>query len=146
MKPTRATPIISAAAVEAVRFGLRIAFSRANVPLIFMPRCIGQPSTFDAGRANTGASTDTPMKVTRAPRPTRAIAPLDRPLSIEPTPAAVISEPMIGRFRDVPVRSSATERIAAIGGTFAALRAGKYADTSVTVVPTIIEVMTVELV
>ena len=33
MKPTRPTPIISAAAVAAVRFGLRIAFSRASAPV-----------------------------------------------------------------------------------------------------------------
>ena len=32
MKPTRATPIISAAAVAEVRLGLRMAFSRASVP------------------------------------------------------------------------------------------------------------------
>ena len=32
MKPTRATPIINAAAVADVRLGLRIAFCRANVP------------------------------------------------------------------------------------------------------------------
>ena len=82
------------------------------------------------------------MNVTRAPMPTRAMAPLDRPLSIEATPAVVMTEPMTGRLSDVPVRSSATDRIAAIGGTLAALRAGKYADTRVTVVPTISDVRT----
>ena len=45
MKPTRATPIISAAAVADVRLGLRIAFSRASVP--GMPLQAGQRRTDD---------------------------------------------------------------------------------------------------
>ena len=82
MKPTRATPIISAAAVDAVRFGLRIAFCRASEPLILVARRIGQPSSRAAGRASTGASTATPTNVTRAPTPTSGIASPDSPASI----------------------------------------------------------------
>ena len=46
MKPTSATPIMSAAAVAAVRRGLRIAFSRASVPV--MPLIFGSGAPMHA--------------------------------------------------------------------------------------------------
>ncbi len=52
--------------------------------------------------------------------------------------------PNTARFTDVPVLSWATSRSAAIGGTFPALRAGMYAASTVTTVPTTIE-MTIVL-
>ena len=61
-------------------------------------------------------------------------------------PAAVTTPPMTIRFGEAPVRSTATARIAAIGGTLPALRAGKYADASVTPVPTTNAVTTVDVV
>ena len=80
MKPTRATPIINAAAVDDVRFGLRIAFCRANVPLTPFRRGNGAPSTWLIGRARMGPSTETPMKISSAPAPTGAMpAPPNRP-------------------------------------------------------------------
>ena len=135
MNPTRATPIISAAAVLAVRFGVRIAFSRPNVPLTPPNRAIGAPMIRAAGRASTGASTATAMKVTRAPSPTSAMVPPLRPATSEPTPATRIELPTTIRRRELAARSMATARIAAIGGMRPARRAGMTADTSVTTVP-----------
>ena len=43
MSPTSATPIMSAAAVAEVRFGLRIAFSRAIRPVMPLNFWIGMP-------------------------------------------------------------------------------------------------------
>ena len=45
MNPTRPTPIISADALAAVRFGLRMAFSRASVPVTPRSRGSGAPIT-----------------------------------------------------------------------------------------------------
>lgn len=53
-----------------------------------------------------------------------------------------MAPPMTGRLRELPVRSRATARIAATGGMRPAFRAGKYADSSVTPVPTTIAVTT----
>ena len=51
---TSASPIISAAAVEAVRPGLRIAFERARRPATPPIRVAGQPRTSASGRAMLG--------------------------------------------------------------------------------------------
>ena len=45
MKPTRPTPIINAEALAAVRFGLRMAFSRASSPVMPRSRGSGAPIT-----------------------------------------------------------------------------------------------------
>ena len=117
MKPTSATPIIRAAAVDAVRFGVRMAFSRPRAPLTPPNRAIGQPITRATGRASTGANTATAMKITAAPRPTSATVPPLRPAAIEPMPAAKIPPPTTTLRREVAARSMATARIAATGGT-----------------------------
>ena len=70
---TRPSPTISADAVEAVRRGLRMAFSRPSLPWIPRPR-MGQPMTPARGRAASGESIATPMNVTAAPRPTNDAA------------------------------------------------------------------------
>ena len=55
-------------------------------------------------------------------------------------PVSVTTVPMTTRRTDVPVRSTATARQAAIGATLPALRAGRYASArTVTTVPTAIE-------
>ena len=54
MRPTSATPIISAAAVADVRFGFRFAFSSARRPVMPFTLRIGQPSTALIGRAIVG--------------------------------------------------------------------------------------------
>ena len=69
MKPTRPTPIISAAAVAEVRFGLRMAFSRASVPV--MPRSRdGRTDHPGHRRAMIGPRTATPRNTATAPTPT----------------------------------------------------------------------------
>ncbi len=68
---TRASPIISAAAVEAVRRGLRMAFNRPSRP--GTPRASGPPTTRATGRASSGDRPATPRKVSRAPTPTSTI-------------------------------------------------------------------------
>ena len=52
---TSARPIIRAAAVDAVRSGLRIAFSRARRPETPPIRANGRPSTEASGRASFDA-------------------------------------------------------------------------------------------
>ena len=54
MKATSATPIISAEAVAAVRFGFRVAFSRASVPAMPRNRGSGEPTIRANGPAMTG--------------------------------------------------------------------------------------------
>ena len=64
---TSVRPIISAAAVEAVRPGLRIAFSRASLPAAPPRRAAGAPTTRASGLTSRGASIATPTKSPRAP-------------------------------------------------------------------------------
>ncbi len=107
-KLTRASPIISAAAVEAVRRGLRIAFSRASLPGWPAQRANGQPSSRASGRATSGLSTPTPRKITTAPPATlasRLPCLANSPASSSPTPATVISVPSTVRRR--PERAGA---------------------------------------
>ena len=64
---TSVSPIISAAAVEAVRPGLRIAFSCASRPAAPPSRAAGRPTTWASGRTSRGAITARPMKMPKAP-------------------------------------------------------------------------------
>ncbi len=68
---TRPRPIISAAAVDAVRRGFRLAFSCPRRPVIPRRRA-GAPIAVASGLATNGDRTATPMKVNMAPRPTIA--------------------------------------------------------------------------
>ncbi len=69
---TSARPIISAAAVDAVRRGFRCAFSRARIPVMRPDRVAGHVSTRAAGGASSGLSIATPMNTVRAEMPTHA--------------------------------------------------------------------------
>jgi len=60
--------------VEAVRRGLRIAFSRASRPVTLLIRAAGQVRSRAAGRAISGLSIATPMNTRNAATPT-TIAP-----------------------------------------------------------------------
>ena len=100
MKPTSATPIISDAAVRAVRFGLRIALRVASSPLSPRSRS-GRPNSLATGRASTGPRTATPTNVASAPSPTRASSP-PRPASSAATPAAVTTVPATARRSSPP--------------------------------------------
>ena len=66
---TSASPIISAAAVEAVRCGFRRALSRASCPAA-PPNCAaGAPSTAASGRTSRAEKSATPRKIRSAPMP-----------------------------------------------------------------------------
>ncbi len=66
---TSASPIISAAAVEAVRCGFRRALSRASRPAA-PPICVaGHPSAAASGRTSRAEKSATPTKIRSAPTP-----------------------------------------------------------------------------
>ena len=99
MNPTRATPIISADAVAAVRLGLRRAFCRAYLPVTPNSR-VGTPSSPTAGPTSTGPSVNTPRTTVIAPSPIsgRPSWPdADRPTANDATPAPVSSSPKAAR-------------------------------------------------
>ena len=88
---TTARPIISAAAVVAVRPGLRTVFSRASRPVRPRRRSSGQPVTEASGLTSRGLNSDTPNSVAAAPPPTSAAAVLDSappnsPSAVSPSP------------------------------------------------------------
>ena len=68
-KATSARPIISAAAVTAVRLGLRWAFSRASRPSRRRTRSSGQPATAASGGTRRGLKSETAITITTAPPP-----------------------------------------------------------------------------
>ena len=109
---TSATPIMSAAAVTAVRPGWRTEFSRASRPVMPVARSIGRPMTVASGRTSRGESSATPMKVSAAPPPMNEIAALSdfrlpkRPTHMSPTPIAS-SEPGADRHPPPAARASA---------------------------------------
>ena len=70
---------MSAAAVAAVRLGLRPALSRARRPLVGASFSIGQPMIRLAGRTMNLASMAMATKSSRAPRPMKSRRPLVPP-------------------------------------------------------------------
>ncbi len=64
---TTPKPIMRAAAVAAVRAGLRVAFSRASRPLLPAKRAAGQPITLARGRTTYLATMATATKMSTAP-------------------------------------------------------------------------------
>ena len=68
---TSASPIISAAAVEAVRCGFRRALSRASAPAAPPIFVAGHPSAPASGRMNRTESRAKPMKTRSAPSPSQ---------------------------------------------------------------------------
>ena len=78
-KTTMARPIMSAAAVAAVRLGLRPALSRARRPLVGASFSSGQPMIRLAGRTTNLASMAMATKSSRAPRPMNSRRPLVPP-------------------------------------------------------------------
>src|SRR3954451_14576779 len=81
MPATSDTPIIKAAAVRAVRLGLREAFSRASVPVMPLTLGSGQPTKRATGRAISGPRTKTPMKMAGIPRASIPTCPVRPPAS-----------------------------------------------------------------
>ena len=128
---------VRAAAVIAVRLGLRPALRRPSLPGI--DQASTRPSTATAGRLIAGVSMATPTKASSTP-PSRAgrVASPRSPNSAAPTPAtprrvgtvpAMVS-PMSG------LSGVAASRSAAIGGTREARSAGSSAATTVMSTPT----------
>ena len=81
-RATTAVPTISAAALPAMRRGLRIALRRARRPVKPRVTPAPMPSTPAAGRATTGPSTTKPMSIASAPSPARASAPSGEELAV----------------------------------------------------------------
>ncbi len=100
---TRASPIINADAVEAVRSGLRLEFSRASPPATPPNRRAGQPSTAASGGTSLYESSETPLKISRAPRPIQRRMPVvprpgpKRPKVSAANPTIVVTSAAIGR-------------------------------------------------
>ena len=147
-----ASPIISAAAVVAVRPGLRIAFSRASRPVSPRSRSSGRPVTDASGRTSRGENSDTPNRISAAPPPRRPAAlpessmPPNSPISIIASPIAPrpIAKTSTTRPR-LFVSCSSASRSAAMGVTRVARSAGFSAATSVTTTPTIRDTITVRV-
>ncbi len=143
MAETSASPTISAAAVWAVRRGLRMEFSRPSRPETPSRRASGRPMTLDMGRATAGDSMVTPTKSSTAPRPTSAMAGLVSPKASASTPIRVMMPPRVNRRRSGISSSVGWSETAATGAMRTARRAGLMAETSVTPTPTTRQTMTV---
>ena len=72
MNVTSAIPIISAAAVAAVRPGLRCAFRSASLPALPPMRRAGMPTARTSGRTSRDDSIATPTNSARTPTPSSA--------------------------------------------------------------------------
>ena len=151
-KVTSATPIMSAAAVTAVRPGWRTEFSRASWPVMPVARSIGRPMTFASGRTSRGESSATPRKVSAAPPPMNEIAALSdfrlpkSPTHMSPTPiASSTPAPMAIRRPRPRCIGTTPSRRASTGGTRMARIAGAMLATRLTTVPTRIVTITVRL-
>ena len=138
---TRATPIISAAAVADVRRGARPAFSRASVPGVLNSLATGQPISLVTGRATVDETLATPRKISRPPPPARTISPsvppgrTNSPMTKATTPTSVTTVPATRRLA-LSASNPSSGRIAATGGIFAARRAGMMTDAIVMPTPT----------
>ena len=138
---TSASPIIRAAAVEAVRDGLRTTFSLASRPATPPRRRDGIPTIAASPVTSRDATPAMPRTVRSVPSPSASRFP---PEPIEPVsvafassarPTASTTAPTIGpsRFRR---GSTAPSRTAAIGATRVARNAGARPASSVTPTPT----------
>ena len=148
---TSASPIISADAVEAVRCGLRWAFSRARLPAVPPIFVAGQPSAVASGvtsltRQKCDAEEDEQCAAEHEEQdapPCRGRG-AKRPQSSPPKPSTASSD----RRREPEPREAdsgswAPSRTAAIGGTRVARSAGRRLASSVTRTPTTSETTTV---
>ncbi len=147
---TSVSPIMSAAAVEAVRLGWRPAFAPASSPATPPARRAGQPTTRVSGLTRLGASSA--MAANRARTPptsssaTRAVL---TPLANIPAVSAAsdatrTTAPVLAEWAsNLDAGSTEPSRTAAIGGTRVARLAGTMLASSVTPVPTISDVVIV---
>src|SRR4029453_9044348 len=132
MKVTRAKPIISADAVDAVLAGFLVALSRARIPGAPPIVRAGAPSTAASGRTTRAAFIETPKKRRSTPRPRASSrGPVAIPLPRAPTQVRTIAATRMPSEVTVPylaqreVGSTEPSRTAAIGGPRVARRAGR---------------------
>ena len=141
-KTTRATPIISAADVVAVRLGLRRVFSRARRPVTPRRRSIGRPTNDASGATRVPASIAMPMNRRIRPRPSSGSAEPNDPVANRP--AAIAAIPVRTSARAIQTRRRvglsapcASSRRASSGVTRVARIAGTIEDPRVATTPTI---------
>src|SRR3954467_733988 len=128
---TSVSPTISAAAVDAVRLGLRTEFELARSPAIPPLRRAGAPTSRASGFTRCGAASATPRNRVRMPMPSRAASAIVlSPLANTPTEMAA-TEPATttaAAFSECAAKREGgriePSRTAAIGGTRGARRAG----------------------
>ena len=148
---TSASPIISAEAVEAVRLGLRIEFERARSPATPPMTVAGRPRNEARGRARLGATIATPMKSPRTPTPRASRrGPVETPWAknaAKTTTASATAQTTTATAGPNRAKreggSTEPSRTAAIGGTRVARIAGRRLASTVTIVPSRIETITV---
>jgi hypothetical protein len=131
------TPTMSAAAVVAVRRGLRCEFSRARTPGSPASRANGHEMNDASGRATAALAMPNPANTSTAPPPTHAMpddTPPNSPTPISAAPAASSAAPTMPRVL-MDRECAVVCRMAAIGGMRAAFRAGNSAETIVTTMP-----------
>ncbi len=141
-KTTRATPIIRAAEVVAVRLGLRSVFSRASRPVTPRRASIGRPTNDASGLMIDPASIATPMKSRIRPRPSSGSAEPNEPVAKRPpaiaaAPRRTRPRAIQMRRRVVPGSASAVSCRASSGVTRVARSAGTTDDPMVETMPTI---------
>src|SRR5271165_1491060 len=127
---TRVTPTIRAAAVAAVRDGLRIAFCCPSLPAV-LRMASGAPITWLTLRATNGPSTAMPTNTATAPPPTsgtRFPACPNNPAASTAAPPTTRIAPQAARRTEGWRGSAATSCMAVTGGIRAARRAGEMAD------------------
>ena len=139
---TSVSPIMSAAAVDAVRAGLRTALASASSPATPPARRVGQPTRRASGLTRCGARKARPRNSAITPTPTSR--PADAPSRPPRVPTAIAA--IDARTTPSPVlRECAANRdagrvdpsrTAAIGGTRVARRAGTIVASRVIDVPT----------
>ena len=140
---------MSADAVAAVRAGLRTVLSRASRPLTGASFCSGQPSAPASGLMRYLLEMATATKTSTAPKaivPRREVVvpgPYMPPM-MPTTPSTATIPATTGMKRaNRPGGSTEPSCSAAIGGTRVARAAGTIADSSVTIMPTASDTMTV---
>ena len=150
---TSASPIISAAAVEAVRCGFRRALSRASAPggAAEAVAPASRAPTRAAGRIAPRASRRRRRSAARR-RPSRGARPSFRDAAEEAVERArrsrasvTIDDPSVRKRAKRDSGSVAPSRTAAIGGTRVARSAGRRLASSVTRMPTSIATITVRV-
>ena len=148
---TRVSPIISAAAVEAVRLGLRTEFALASSPATPPLRRAGKPTRRVSGLTMCGAAKATPTKSAQDPdaeqqddRQRCRARSRRSPTQMAATDAAITATAVLSEWAAKREGGSVEpSRTAAIGGTRVARRAGTMLASTVITVPSASETRTV---